>query len=247
MSGLVLVESKTRRDVLRLRAEGLSQSKIAAQIGVSKETVRNQLARAARAVPVPASPPSPPEGQRAESWLPVAGWESEYRVSDLGRVWSCPRLSRSGNPCGGRLLKQKVNGRTGRLEVRLPDGTRLVTRTVHTLVLEAFVGPRPDGQEGCHGKNGPLDNRWPENLYWATRSQNQGADKRRDGTYGRNRGERNGNSTLTADAVRHIRASMARDRRSVDRLAAIYDVVPNTIRDVAAGRSWAWLGDEVAP
>lgn len=39
-------------------------------------------------------------------------------------------------------------------------------------MLEAFVGPRPPGQEGCHYDDDPQHNMLP-NLRWDTRSGNQ--------------------------------------------------------------------------
>lgn len=46
-----------------------------------------------------------------------------------------------------------------------------VTRRVHVLVLEAFVGPKPFGMEACHRNDVKLDNR-VENLYWGDRQAN---------------------------------------------------------------------------
>lgn len=45
-------------------------------------------------------------------------------------------------------------------------------RTAHTLVLTAFVGPRPATLEGCH-RDGNRANNTLVNLYWGTRSDNQ--------------------------------------------------------------------------
>jgi hypothetical protein len=42
---------------------------------------------------------------------------------------------------------------------------------VHRLVLDAFIGPCPDGHEGLHGLLGPGENALV-NLKWGTRSQN---------------------------------------------------------------------------
>lgn len=43
---------------------------------------------------------------------------------------------------------------------------------VHTAVLLAFVGERPEGLEACHNNGIPSDNRL-ENLRWDTRSSNR--------------------------------------------------------------------------
>ena len=55
------------------------------------------------------------------------------------------------------------------------------TRLVHRLVLEAFVGPRPEGMVARHLNGDPGDNRL-ENLAWGTQSENN-YDKVRHGTH----------------------------------------------------------------
>lgn len=116
-----------------------------------------------------------------ERWLPVEGWP--YEVSDLGRVRTVPHTvtRANGSPyrVGSRILRHgTVKG--GYQVVMLKDLDRKATRKVHHLVLEAFVGPRPDGTECLHGPGGPADNRLG-NLRWGTRSENA-HDKKRDGT-----------------------------------------------------------------
>lgn len=54
-------------------------------------------------------------------------------------------------------------------------------RKVHQLVLEAFVGPRPEGFVGCHWDDDPSNNRL-ENLRWDTESANR-FDSVRNGTH----------------------------------------------------------------
>jgi hypothetical protein len=56
------------------------------------------------------------------------------------------------------------------VNLRDADGERQ-TRTVHTLVLAAFTGPRPRGQESMHLNNDPLDNR-AENLVYGSHPEN---------------------------------------------------------------------------
>lgn len=107
-----------------------------------------------------------------EEWREISGYEGEYAVSNLGRVRSLTRTDWRGRRLIGKILKPIESGGK-RLAVKLPDGNRLI----HRLVLEAFVGPCPEGMEACHGMNGFLDNS-VSNLRWDTRSENM-KDKKR--------------------------------------------------------------------
>ena len=111
-----------------------------------------------------------------ERWKAVRNFEGEYEVSDHGRVRTVAhtviRPNGSRYPVKSRLRKQKTT-HTGHKSVILrKPGRTQVTRRVHTLVLEAFVSPRPDGMECCHNDGNPANNRL-ENLRWDTRSQNR--------------------------------------------------------------------------
>lgn len=93
----------------------------------------------------------------AIEWQPLDDCPG-YAVSDQGEV-----LSRR----AFRTLAPFVASRSGHLAVDLPIGRRYV----HRLVLETFVGPRPEGMEACHNNGDPTDNRLG-NLRWDTRSEN---------------------------------------------------------------------------
>lgn len=82
-----------------------------------------------------------------EAWKPVSGYEGRYRVSDQGRVFS-ERAGRILRPTQGRYLY-----------VSLSQNGRAVKRYVHDLVADAFLGPRPPGQEVRHIKDDRSDNR----------------------------------------------------------------------------------------
>lgn len=100
----------------------------------------------------------------AEEWRPVVGF-ADYSVSDRGRVTS----HRLRIP---RLMSPAPNSRDY-LTVTLRDaGGRPVTRTVHSLVAEAFIGPRPAGEEVRH-LDGDKENCALANLAHGTRGQNQ--------------------------------------------------------------------------
>ena len=114
-----------------------------------------------------------------ESWRPCVGYP-DYVVSDLGRVRSLDKLKWNG-PVGyafhkGRLLKQAI-GSHGYPYVQVGRGN---PRTVHSLVLEAFVSPRPKGKE-CRHLDGNKMNSELANLCWGTPKEN-GEDKSRHGT-----------------------------------------------------------------
>jgi hypothetical protein len=111
--------------------------------------------------------------QQPEEWRSVVGWEGLYEVSSMGRVRSLDRVIAGGlrghdYVKQGRVLIPYRQPKSGYLVVSLSNGTKHVVR-VHTLVLEAFVGPRPDGLEACHGPNGADDNS-RGNLRWDTSS-----------------------------------------------------------------------------
>jgi hypothetical protein len=116
---------------------------------------------------------------QAEQWLPVVGWEGLYEVSDRGRVRSLRRPTKVGVR-GGRLLRQNVRPDYGYRRVDLTHAGRRSTRTVHTLVAEAFV-PNPQGYPLVRHLNGvPGDSR-ADNLGWGTYAMNV-ADAQRHGT-----------------------------------------------------------------
>jgi hypothetical protein len=175
-----------------------------------------------------------------ERWLPVVGYEGLYDVSDLGNVRSLPRQTVTGVH-GGQVLKPWP-GTRGYLYVTLSRNGKQSHRQVHRLVLEAFHGPCPEGQEGRHGPNGKLDNR-ASVLRWGTQSENYGADRVRDGTS--NRGERNGQAKLTAEIVAECkRQYIAGKTQQV--IAREYGVSPGTISDVILGRRWKHVSIEDA-
>lgn len=94
-------------------------------------------------------------------WLPVSGYDG-YQVSDAGQVMSFRRSRK------GKLLKP-IPATGGYLVVKLNHANN--RKLIHRLVLEAFIGPCPDGMEACHNNGNPADNRL-SNLRWDTKSAN---------------------------------------------------------------------------
>lgn len=94
-----------------------------------------------------------------EIWVPIS-YHGRYEVSNMGRV----RNTRT-----GAILKPMMTGQKRKqyATVRLPVGDL----KVHRLVLEHFVGPRPEGAVSRHLNDNSSDNR-ASNLAWGTLAEN---------------------------------------------------------------------------
>lgn len=112
----------------------------------------------------------------AEEWRPIPDAPG-YDVSTLGRVRSRVRFRGSTEP---RILRAAPNIKTGYAQVEL-KGARRGKVTVHSLVLLAFIGPRPDGMQVRH-IDGDQSNNSLSNLAYGTVSENQ-YDQVRHGTH----------------------------------------------------------------
>lgn len=109
-----------------------------------------------------------------ESWKDVPGYEGLYVVSDLGRVKSIERFAKTKGGAlrrvGEKVLAAQDNA-AGYRHVRLCKDGVLTTLLLHCLILEAFVGPRPEGMEARH-RDGVRSNNTLRNLVWGTKKEN---------------------------------------------------------------------------
>lgn len=176
-----------------------------------------------------------------ERWLPVIGYEF-YEVSDLGRVRSTTRVVTRSDGAQrrytGRLLSPglRMMDRPPRYQVTLNVNGVGRTKFVHHLVLEAFVGPRPEGTECCHGPGGSLDNRLV-NLRWDTHASNM-EDRERDG--GTLRGAQHYATALTEDQAREALALRAAGWTQ-KQVAEKFSTTACVIRSIENGRTWKTL------
>src|SRR6187551_680922 len=94
-----------------------------------------------------------------EEWKHIDEYPS-YEVSTLGRIR------------GARGIRKPYMTKQGYLTILLNQDGKKYNRFVHCLVLMAFVGPKPDGLEVCHGDNIKTNN-CLSNLRYDTRSSNR--------------------------------------------------------------------------
>lgn len=95
---------------------------------------------------------------------PVPGYPN-YSVTRDGRIWTerRPRVR------GGWMKLSRHKG--GYLFTMVRVDGRSVPLYAHVAVALAWVGPKPDGMEVCHGDGDPANNR-ADNLRWDTRAAN---------------------------------------------------------------------------
>lgn len=160
-----------------------------------------------------------------EAWKPVPGYEDFYEVSDHGRVRALDRWI--GHRYGGlrrwRGRELRPTPSHGYWRVTLWSDGLADDFVVHRLVLAAFVGPCPEGQEALHRDNVKTNNHL-SNLRYGTRLENMG-DRRTNGI---------GAFKLNEEIVREIRASDL----PVPVLAAKFGVAKATVYKVLHRRTW---------
>ena len=156
-----------------------------------------------------------------EQWRDVVGFEGLYQVSDLGNV----RNARTGH-----IKKPHLNVRLNRPQICLSKFDKVTTIYPHKLVMEAFVGKRPEGMECCHADGNPWNNEL-SNLRWDSRTNNS-QDKFKHGT--QKMGEKHPMSKLTVEKVLAIR----QDSRLHRIIAVEYGVCQPTISQIKSRKYW---------
>lgn len=168
-----------------------------------------------------------------ETWKDIPGYEGFYQVSDMGRVKSLSRTiagkSNSTHKLRGRILIPKKYNKYGHLAVDLSKYGVRKAKKVHALVMLAFVGAYPEGQEIRHLNSDPTDNRLC-NLAYGTRAEN-GIDASKALRLVRK---------LSNDNVSEIREKIKAGEKKTD-IAKEYGVSAHTIWRIDTGDLYAWL------
>lgn len=123
--------------------------------------------------PAEGSTPSP---VASEVWRPVPLFEGLYSVSNLGRVFSLPRLvvysNGSVHPVRGREVPREW--RKGYPRVVLWRARQRTRFRLNRLVLLTFIGPPPEpDMVAAHHPDPNTDNCAVENLVWASPRANR--------------------------------------------------------------------------
>lgn len=162
----------------------------------------------------------------------------EFRRVSIGYgYW----ITNSGEPWSNRTGRiKRLNAGISpkgypRVSILDSDG-KVVTRYVHSLVLTAFVGPRPPGMEACHWDGDKTNNRIG-NLRWDTTKANAADGKRLD-EHARLAGSLNGRAVLSESDVSEIKRQICDGKPSTE-IARDFGATIPMISKIKCGRSWA--------
>lgn len=164
---------------------------------------------------------------------PIAGYPN-YSVTKSGQVWSKPRQQSKGG-----FLKPILRGKNNYLCVSLCKSGRCKTSPIHHLVLEAYIGPCPNGMGGRH-LDGNKFNNTLGNLCWGTQKENI-ADAIKHGTRHPPNGENHWKATLTSSDVLEIRRLYATGKYSQYKLAKLFGVGQVQIWNIVNKKQWKHL------
>lgn len=175
----------------------------------------------------------------AEEWKPVVGFAG-YEVSNCGRVRSLAIKT----PCcvrrrTGRVLVLCVDS-YGYQRVCLTRWGRAFSRTVHKLVLEAFVGRSANLQ--CNHIDCDKTNNHLGNLEWVTASENI-QHALANGLLAPLKGEQVSLAKLTESDVVAIRHEYEAGGITQARLADRYGVTGAAIFYVVRRKTWKHVGE----
>jgi len=165
-----------------------------------------------------------------EAWKPVVGYESDYSISNHGRVKRT--VPHGPNKKSGGFMCQVI-GKRGYPVVQLWSNKSRAIRTVHQLVAEAFIGPRVVGMEVDHVDGNKLNNHL-SNLEYVTKRENllrkipQGLQQY---------GERVGTSKLRTHQIEEILNLQARGM-SYSKIGEVYGVGVTQVWRIVHGKAW---------
>ncbi len=163
------------------------------------------------------------ENMMDKIWKPIIGFEGIYSVSEFGDV----RRDKT-----GRILKQEIT-RTGYLRI---DIGKKIRKQISRLVIESFLGPRPEGMF-CNHIDGDKTNNHISNLEYVTQSDNE-KHAYRIGLRISRKGEDSHLSKLTKNDVLEIRKLYIPFKNGCCRLSKKFNVSEKCILSIIKRKTW---------
>jgi len=162
-----------------------------------------------------------------------------YFITKEGKVWSSPKSTSNKK---GKFLTSWLEGGGKYPTVSLCKDGKLYKKFIHHLVLETFIGPRPNGMECRHLDGNPSNNKL-ENLCWGTHRENM-KDRIKHKTQVDNSGEKHGMAKLKESDVRMIIYMYRTGEFTQQEIAEIYNVDPRSVSSIVNKRTWKHIWSE---
>ena len=182
----------------------------------------------------------------SEKWLPVPGFEGLYEVSSHGRVQKIAPWCDGVNHYATRLLPVDRT-RSGHLRVSITQpGVKQHARSVHRVVMHAFVRAPEPGEVVNHKDGNPANNRL-ENLEYCTASENAWhAYHVLKRVKGHGKGARHPFAKLDDVKVQTILERCAAGE-PIAAIAAHFNVSIATVTQIARAKTWKHLERTLQP
>lgn len=161
-------------------------------------------------------------------WLPVAGFEPFYEVSDEGKI----RRNIAGH---FRMVSTERTNRKGYEVVEFCVNDEKTRQFVHRVVATAFHGKIPSVKHMVNHKDGNKRNNRADNLEWVTAKENT-VHAWNSGLCKPMRGEMNGRSKLTAEQACEIRN--LKGVIGAREIAKRFNVSRSTVQQIHQRKKW---------
>jgi NUMOD4 motif/HNH endonuclease len=179
---------------------------------------------------------------RDELWLDIAGYDGLYQVSSCGRVRSLWYKNKTRNAVRSTPLILKTQLHRYHYIILSKDGAR-VRYAVHSLVLIAFRGPRPNPSAECGHLDGNPDNNAAYNLAWVSAQENA-SHRTIHGT--QTRGALHPVAKLTEADALAIKTGYRKGSKDahIGIFANRYGITKAAVHKLVTGKTWAHLSLE---
>lgn len=157
-------------------------------------------------------------------WKPIPSLPG-YSASSNGEIR---------NDQTGTIRKPYIGGAAKYKLLRFTRAGVGICRTVHSLVAEAFLGPRPEGLEVRH-IDGVRSNCSAANLAYGTKRENA-ADRDKHGNTCR--GDKNGNRIVSSEQVAELRMRYAAGGVTQYELADQYGISQAQVNNIVLRKQW---------
>lgn len=162
-------------------------------------------------------------------WRTIKGYGNRYQVTEDGQARSLKAHGKGkgkGNRHQGKILSPSITTR-GYPFVILCYKRKQTLRTIHSLVVEVWIGKKPSLKHYCYHKDGNKRNNYASNLEWLTSKQ-----------YCKIRRNRRVTRLITEDMAININV-MRKSRKSITEIAQVLGLEYQYVQKYLSGKTYA--------